>query len=401
MKYYLTDILPRIKKHSTTLDQTAFLVDKPWVVCEQDGGFQKIIFRRDGRVHLSNDGNVTDGTWEYLPEAQSMLIDYGNGVKKLYRHQFMDDAVLALKIDGRLSTNESDYFLLANEQIVDKLDVRKYLEDKYINFDEINIKPKPFSQISSNETKKVGKAKSTDGKELIDNFNNGYKKRTELFLFGLVSFSLLVVLYILNFANVLIIDEEYTALAIFFSIIFRIFSAIVVSNVAEEQNRNELGWLLFGLIMPAIALMAIGLTDRKSVATQKIALSRHCSSDLEISYEKFINLMDNQILQVVKNLGYLGETEVHINEKPALDGFYRSSDGEIVYEVVDGKIKMEYFIESFKQKNRSILEVGASRIDGFCNDSPVWLNGVPAPDGKYSMGFFRTATVSNGRLTGR
>jgi len=268
MKYYLTDILPRIKKHSTTLDQTAFLVDKPWVVSEQEGGFQKIIFRRDGRVHLSNDGNVTDGTWEYLPEAQSMLIDYGNGVKKLYGHQFMDEAVIALKIDGRLSNNESDYFLLANEQIVDKLDVRKYLEDKYINVDEINIKPKPFSQISSNETKKVGKAKSTDGKELIDNFNNGYKKRTELFLFGLVSFSLLVVLYILNFANVLIIDEEYTALAIFFSIIFRIFSAIVVSNVAEEQNRNELGWLLFGLIMPAIALMAIGLTDRKSVATQ-------------------------------------------------------------------------------------------------------------------------------------
>jgi hypothetical protein len=62
---------------------------------------------------------------------------------------------------------------------------------------------------------------------------------------------------------------------------------------------------------------------------------------------------------------------------------------------------MEYFIQSFKQKNQSILEIGVSRIDGFCNDSPVWLNGVTAPDGNYSMVFFRTATVSNGRLTGR
>lgn len=86
MKYYLEDIIPRIKKYSTTLDQSAFLVDKPWVVSSGNSGqHEKLIFRRDGRVHLSSDGNVTDGHWEYLPEAQSLLIEYGNN-KILYRH---------------------------------------------------------------------------------------------------------------------------------------------------------------------------------------------------------------------------------------------------------------------------------------------------------------------------
>jgi len=78
MKYYLKDIFPRFSKYRATLDQTAFLVDKPWVVnSSDDQPFQKLIFRRDGRVHLAIDGNLKDGKWEYLPDAQALIIDYG------------------------------------------------------------------------------------------------------------------------------------------------------------------------------------------------------------------------------------------------------------------------------------------------------------------------------------
>lgn len=125
MKYYLSDIIPRLKKFSATLDQSSFLVDKPWVVSNNSGSFDKLIFRRDGRVHLSSDGTVKDGTWEYLPEAQSLLIDYGE-TKKLYRHQYLDQAVLALKQDG--SSSEDAYFLLANENEIPDCDAEKYLQ---------------------------------------------------------------------------------------------------------------------------------------------------------------------------------------------------------------------------------------------------------------------------------
>jgi len=137
MKYFLSDIIPRLKKFSATLDQSAFLVDKPWVVSNGSGSLDKLIFRRDGRVHLSSDGTVRDGTWEYLPEAQSLLIDYGD-IKKLYRHQYLDQAVLALKQDG--FSSDDAYFLLANENVIPDCDAKKYLRDKYFAENNIEIK---------------------------------------------------------------------------------------------------------------------------------------------------------------------------------------------------------------------------------------------------------------------
>ena len=131
MKYYLKDILNRLQKYSASLDQSSFLIDKPWVVSSDDSAYQKLIFRKDGRVHLSKDGNLTDGKWEYLPEAQALIIDYGDN-KKLYRHQFLDEAVLALKIDGR-KDDDSDFFLLANETLVPDANAKEYLHNKYLS----------------------------------------------------------------------------------------------------------------------------------------------------------------------------------------------------------------------------------------------------------------------------
>ena len=130
MKYYLKDILTRLQKYSATLDQESFLVDKPWVVSNSDETFEKLIFKRDGSVILSINGDVTIGKWEYFPEAQSLLIDYGDK-KKLYRHQYLDKAVLALKIDGPDRGDES-YYLLANENAVPNLNVEHYLKKKYL-----------------------------------------------------------------------------------------------------------------------------------------------------------------------------------------------------------------------------------------------------------------------------
>lgn len=136
MKYYLSDIIPRLKKYSASLDQSSFLIDKPWVVAENDDSFEKLIFRSDGRVHLSHDGNVTTGKWEYLPEAQSLLINYGDR-EVLYRHQYLDKAVLALKKDGKMK--EGDYYLLANEQEIPDLKVKKYLNNKYLYENNIEV----------------------------------------------------------------------------------------------------------------------------------------------------------------------------------------------------------------------------------------------------------------------
>jgi len=128
MKYYLKDIFPKLKKYSASLDQSSFLVDKPWVVTNSPEKFEKLIFKSNGTLYLSSNGDVTEGKWEYLPEAQSLLIDYGDR-KKLYRHQYLDEAVLALKLDGP-QVNDDDYFLLANENVVQNYDAVGYLKSK-------------------------------------------------------------------------------------------------------------------------------------------------------------------------------------------------------------------------------------------------------------------------------
>jgi len=128
MRHYLSEIIPRLRKFSMSLDQYSFLIDKPWVVVDNEESFEKLIFRKDGRIHLSINGEVTTGKWEYLSEAQSLLIDYGDR-KVLYRHQFMDEAVLALKRDGHKS--KDSYYLLANELKIPELDVQKYLKNRY------------------------------------------------------------------------------------------------------------------------------------------------------------------------------------------------------------------------------------------------------------------------------
>lgn len=136
MKYYLKEILPRLKKYSATLDQSAFLVDKPWVVANTDEKFEKLIFKKDGTLYLSSNGDVTVGKWEYLPEAQALLIDCGDK-KKLYRHQYLDESVLALKLDGP-DRSDNNYYLLANENEVKDCNAKKYLHEKYAHITSIS-----------------------------------------------------------------------------------------------------------------------------------------------------------------------------------------------------------------------------------------------------------------------
>jgi hypothetical protein len=133
MKTHLSDILPRLKKYSQSLDQTAMLVDKPWVVNAGNNEYQKLIFKRDGTVLLSRNGNLIDGKWEYIPGANALVIDYGSN-KILYRHSYLDEAVLALQKDGAFSSrDENSLFLLANENEIPSGNGEKYLLDRYFS----------------------------------------------------------------------------------------------------------------------------------------------------------------------------------------------------------------------------------------------------------------------------
>lgn len=122
MKTYLQNIVPQLKNFSLSLDKTAILINKPWALIDDEGEVQKLIFKKNKELILSKNGQVTEGKWDYFPEAKSLLIDRGTD-KILCNEAMIDEGILIMKLDG---TN-NQFFVLANENIVPDLDVKRYL----------------------------------------------------------------------------------------------------------------------------------------------------------------------------------------------------------------------------------------------------------------------------------
>lgn len=125
MTHYLESILPKILSYSNKLDKLALLLNEPWVVTGDESAKTKIIFKNDGEVIMSENGNVQFGKWELLNRVSSILIKYEKSAK-LYNHAFFDEGILALKLDG-----STDFFILANQNRIPDLNVTSYLNLRY------------------------------------------------------------------------------------------------------------------------------------------------------------------------------------------------------------------------------------------------------------------------------
>ena len=125
MTHYLESILPKILSYSNKLDKLTLLLNEPWVVTGEESAKTKLIFKNDGEVIMSENGNVQFGKWELLNRASSILIKYEKSAK-LYNHAFFDESILVLKLDG-----STDFFVLANQNRIPDLNVAGYLSAKY------------------------------------------------------------------------------------------------------------------------------------------------------------------------------------------------------------------------------------------------------------------------------
>jgi hypothetical protein len=125
MKEYLRNIIPSIKNFSQSLDKISLLIDKPWVLIDDNHDVQKLIFKKNKELIMSNNGQVTLGSWDYLAEAKCLLIDRGAD-KILCNQGYIDEGVLILKLDASLD----QFFILANQNIITDLNVIEYLLEK-------------------------------------------------------------------------------------------------------------------------------------------------------------------------------------------------------------------------------------------------------------------------------
>lgn len=126
MKAYLADIIPKIQRFSQKLDNLTLLCNQHWVVIDEITNSKVVyIFRNGGQLLISQNGKVEKARWEYLGN-NSLLIDRKDE-SYLFRHGFLDQNILALKVDGKegyaflVNENKIDVELNSIERIVDFL----------------------------------------------------------------------------------------------------------------------------------------------------------------------------------------------------------------------------------------------------------------------------------------
>ena len=112
MRTFILDIIPKIQKFSKKLDSISVLTNKHWIYLNEESESRiTYIFReKENQLLISENGIIEKANWEYLGN-NSLIIDTKSG-SYLYKHGFVDDKILALKIDGK-----EEYAILVNEEI--------------------------------------------------------------------------------------------------------------------------------------------------------------------------------------------------------------------------------------------------------------------------------------------
>lgn len=99
MKHYIEDLIPKLTSFSKKLDNLSLLTDCNWTNIKFDEDLkQTYIFRSNKELLISNNGKVEKAKWEYLSKDSIIIEKEANTY--LYRHGFLDEYILILKIDG-------------------------------------------------------------------------------------------------------------------------------------------------------------------------------------------------------------------------------------------------------------------------------------------------------------
>lgn len=150
MKFYLTDIIYKIQSFSKKLDNETLLCDQNWVLLDLNSEIKEVwIFRANNTLLVSKNGITNKGKWEFVSK-QNILIEQSE-MNFLMKHGFLDETILALKLDGSDSyaffINES----MSNSEFNTLEDIILFLSNKYLTNEKSNL-PKNEIYIGPNFT---------------------------------------------------------------------------------------------------------------------------------------------------------------------------------------------------------------------------------------------------------
>ncbi|MFT5601861.1 MAG: hypothetical protein ACI9N1_002110 [Flavobacteriales bacterium] len=125
IKAHFDSMVSQLRSNSASLTKENIFVDKPWTIIDEDNEMQRLVFKRNKSLIMSKSGEVNYGSWDYLPEMRSIVI---NRIKNsiLCNEAYIDEGVMILQLDG----TSNQFFILANANVIPDLDINKYLSKK-------------------------------------------------------------------------------------------------------------------------------------------------------------------------------------------------------------------------------------------------------------------------------
>lgn len=103
------------------------IISRPWAIVDGEMEVQKLIFEKKGKLWLSKNGIVQEGSWQYLSGTNSLVIDRVSN-KLLCNLLYIDANAIILKRDG----TEDEFFAFANEKSIPSLNLLQYFNEKLL-----------------------------------------------------------------------------------------------------------------------------------------------------------------------------------------------------------------------------------------------------------------------------
>lgn len=171
MKTYLLDILNKYNRFSENLDVKTILCNKSWLVFNDTGNKELYIFQENGNLIASVNGNVINGTWQYISVNKSIIISFKEQSYMLHP-SFFDKTIFALQQDGT-----SKYAFMIDEK-QSQLFQPKSLTELKSYFENIERKELDYPYGEINKYKETVKQNVLNG-DFDNNIDFGKNKSNE------------------------------------------------------------------------------------------------------------------------------------------------------------------------------------------------------------------------------
>jgi hypothetical protein len=120
-------ILQKINNLRNSVEVVSKFANTLWVVVTDDEETMKLVFKQDGKLMISRQGTVSEGHYEPLLVANSIVITI-NGASRLYNHIYTDEGLIFLQLDD----GGSKPFVMINNNLLDGRSPREYLDETYV-----------------------------------------------------------------------------------------------------------------------------------------------------------------------------------------------------------------------------------------------------------------------------